>query len=76
MPIATKSNPVIAINNSPPPMLNWDANAISWTMDPDLNPTAKNNDQEHNHRNINIPYVAKNFASTTSAHEIGTENKL
>jgi hypothetical protein len=54
-PIATKSNPVIAINSNPPPILNGDANASSWTMDSDLTPTTKNMDKEHSHRNMNIP---------------------
>jgi hypothetical protein len=76
IPIAVKSNPVIAINNNPPPTLNGDANASSRTMDSDLGPTAKNTDREHSHRNINIPYMAKNFANTTSVYVMGMENKF
>jgi hypothetical protein len=76
IPIATKSNPVIAINNSPPPILNGDANASSRTIGSDLAPTATNMDKEHSHRNINVPYTAKNFANTTSVYVTGTENKF
>jgi hypothetical protein len=55
IPIATKSNPVIAINNNPPPILNGDENASSRTMDSDPGPTARNMDKEHSQRNMNIP---------------------
>jgi hypothetical protein len=45
-------------------------------MDSGLDPTAKNMEKEHSHRNINIPYVAKNFANTTSMYVMGMENKF